>query len=262
MAVRRNSDLRKVGQRIRRILEEEMREEEINGLCENFTKGVSKKWMLKVRSRLAEEFDTKVTEDGLQAELWKKVLFDAKDPDAEVLPEWMCTGFPLGIEGEIENTGIFPATEMDSDAIEASRLEGVFVEDFGGEVTNYSSFAEAGAPAEELLQHMVDTGRSEVVHSWDEVVEKVGLGAKLTKMACIVKMKENGEMKYRLVVDCRRSGINGLSHVRERVILPKITDVVSSIHNLMNRGTPGGEEQELELFSADFKDAFHMLPLK
>lgn len=60
------------------------------------------------------------------------------------------------------------------------------------------------------------------------------------------------------MVDCRRSGINGLATVRERVILPKVTDFVKSVRRLLERKAEG---DELELFSTDFRDAFHMLPL-
>ena len=57
------------------------------------------------------------------------------------------------------------------------------------------------------------------------------LGQMLTWLACLVKIKENGETKYRLVVDSRRSGVNGLMTVRERVILPKVTDPLSAFQH-------------------------------
>lgn len=142
-------------------------------------------------------------------------------------------GFPLGIEEEIKNNGIFPATGVDSAAVEASRRDGLLQDDIDGAMTNYSSFEEAGEPAEELLRQMELANRADVVETWQQVEELTGGGAKLTRLACIVKLKENGEYKYRLVVDCRRSGVNGQSKVHERVILPKMTDAIASIQSLL-----------------------------
>lgn len=213
-----------------------------------------------MRKALGQEFEVHTLEDGLQPELWRALLKTAADRDAMVLPQWMASGFlPLGIEEHIENTGIFPATGSDSAAVEASRRDGIRQDDADGQLRNYASFEGAGEPAEELLAQMEKAGR--VVDTWEEVEALVGEGAKLTKLACIVKQKENGELKYRLVVDCLRSGVNGLSTVHERVILPKVTEAVASIQTpLAFHHQDTG--QELELFSADFKDAFHMLPLK
>ena len=260
-AVAKSQSLRRTGERLRRVLDECENQEEVLVMSEDITQGTSRSWVMEVRRKLCDEFQAEELEKGLQSVLWKKILEEAEDPDAEVLPRWMAEGFPLGIEGKIENTGIFPETEADSAAVEASRLEGWLQGDADGLSTNYSSFAEAGQPAEELLDQMVTAGRTEVYETWEEVQKTFGPEAKLTKLACIVKQKENGELKHRLVVDCRRSGVNGLSSVRERVILPKMTDFVKSVQHQL-RVTPEGTGDELELFSADFKDAFHMLPLK
>ena len=73
----------------------------------------------------------------------------------------------------------------------------------------YTSVEEAGIPAGELLQQMEQAGRADV---WQEAENLVGPGSKLTRLACVVREKEHGEHKCRLVVGCRRSGANGLSH--------------------------------------------------
>ena len=146
---------------------------------------------------------------------------------------------------------MFPRTESDSAAVEASRLEGHLIGDEDGSVVNYKSFLEAGDKAQELLDKLHEEGRSDVVSTWSEVLELVGPDATLTRMACIVKEKESGEIKYRLIVDSRRSGVNGLSSVRERVMLPKITDAVAGL-NRVRRHLMVGEEIE----------AFHTLPLR
>ena len=258
-AVKNSSHLREVGSRIRQIIDNHVSLKDAEDLDRDIRSGLDPKLVLRVRNALAEEFGATIEEDGLQADLWRKILTAARDPDAAVLPSWMANGFPLGIEEKITNTGIFPATDADSAAVEASRLEGQLLVDTDGSAVNYRSFEEAGGNAQDLLDQMVTAGRSEVFDTWDQVVEAVG-AARLTKMACIVKAKETGELKYRLVVDSRRSGVNGLMEVRERVILPKVTDFISSVQHLLQQAEDW-PDHSLELFGADFKDAFHMLPL-
>ena len=63
----------------------------------------------------------------------------------------------------------------------------------------------------------------------------------------------------RLVVDMRRSGINGLMALRERVILPRVSDVAESVHALFLKNN---RSPNCEFFISDFKDAFYALPLK
>ena len=105
---------------------------------------------------------------------------------------------------------------------------GVLSEDWAGDANNYKSFQEAGDKAFAELDRLVEENRADVVGTWDEVVQLVGPKAKLTQMACIVKMKEGVE-KVRLVVDMRRSGINGLMKLYERVCLPRVYDVAKSV---------------------------------
>lgn len=74
---------------------------------------------------------------------------------------------------------------------------------------------------------------------------------------CIIKRKEDGSDKVRIIVDSRRSGVNGMVRLRERVVLPRMTDITSSWYRLMS----SHHGQMIEAMSADFKDAFNMLHL-
>ena len=60
------------------------------------------------------------------------------------------------------------------------------------------------------------------------------------------------------MVDMRRSGINGLISLRERVVLPRISDVAESVSALMKSASWG---DACEAMISDFKDAFCSLPL-
>lgn len=260
-AVKQSARLREVGVWLREKLEPFITDELALKLVDDINSGVPEDWILAVRRDLCDAFQVECTSEGLQEELWRAVLSKAGDPDAECLSGWIREGFPLGIKHEIENTGVFPATDTVSAAIEASRLQGRLMDDSDGSHSNYKSFDEVVEHAQRLLDQLVQEGRTEVVQTWQEVVDRFGFDAKVTKLACVVKTRETGEVKYRLVVDSRRSGINGLMSVKERVILPKITDVVSALHALA-RKNQGWSDVQFELFSVDFKDAFHMCRLR
>ena len=260
-AVARSPSLRDVGQRLRQVMLPLVAKANLLELENNLSSGVADSWVTKLRKALCTEFGAVAVAEGLQHDLWNKLLLAAKDPDATCLSQWIRDGFPLGILHTIENTGIFPATGTVSAAIEESRIHGLLTTDADGTATNYSSFQESVTEAQELMDQLVQDGRADKFETWQEVVETFGEQAKLTRLACLVKVKETGETKYRLVVDSRRSGINGLMDVRERVILPKISDVAQSIQHLA-RLNEGWSDMTLELVSVDFKDAFHMCPLK
>ena len=88
---------------------------------------------------------------------------------------------------------------------------------------------------------------------WTAVTASVGAGAALTKLGCIQKEKPDGSIKTRLIVDMRRSGINGKMTIRQRVVLPRVTEVVTSWQQLAAMYTG----QPLTMAVIDFKDAFY-----
>ena len=59
-------------------------------------------------------------EEGYWPELFQTLLSHAQDPETAV-PEWLRVGVPLGIDNPIELCGVFPPTDSDSAAIEASK---------------------------------------------------------------------------------------------------------------------------------------------
>eukprot|EP00972_Heterocapsa_arctica_P075997 11208047-Heterocapsa_arctica.AAC.1 len=46
----------------------------------------------------------------------------------------------------------------------------------------------------------------------------------ISKMALLIKERDDGSRKLRLVVDLRRSGANALALVPERPVLPRLSD--------------------------------------
>lgn len=257
-AVARSKPLQLVGQQLRACLDPLLSNEVLEEFENADGQLLPNDLIWAARQRLAQTFHTEVLKEGYQSEIIHAVLSEANDPDTHTLHEWLTSGFPLGISEGICNNGIFPKTDEVSAAIKASQAMGELLEDWDGSAKNYKSFEEAGNKAQHELDRLVADGRADRVNTWEEVVEVVGEEAKLTKMACIVKMK-GGQEKVRIVVDMRRSGINGRMVLLERVVLPRVSDVAMSVHELLKSSGHGSTP---EFFIADFKDAFYTLKLK
>jgi len=56
-------------------------------------------------------------------------------------------------------------------------------------------------------------------------------GGTISKMGLILKTKDNGEVKRRLVLDMRRSGGNAKSRLPERLTLPRPLDVIKLLRH-------------------------------
>lgn len=259
-SVARSSSLRQVGRIIRSVLDSCRSEEVLSKWESNITQGFPKEYVDMVRNKLCHEFgaDPTPSSTGLRTDLWRKLLSQADDCEAEIIPQWFTEGCPLGIRREIAWSGAFPQTSEDTAAVEASKLEGRFMEDTAGNHQNYVSFNEAGMKAQKHLDIMVQNGRAECFRSWEAVVTKYGPECRLTKLACLIKIKDDGTEKVRLVVDSKRSGVNGMAFIRERVVLPRVSDIAASWTKLL---AANYSNAEAELCSMDFVDAFHTLPL-
>ena len=70
--------------------------------------------------------------------------------------------------------------------------------------------------------------------TWDEVERRFGKGT-CSRMALLLKEKPDGTTKRRIILDMRRSGGNSRAKVRERIILPRLGDVVDMVKNLKSR---------------------------
>ena len=115
--------LREVGAWLREKVEPFITDELASKLSNDVNSGVPEEWVLAVRRGLCDALQVECTTEGLQEELWRALLTKVGDPDAECLSDWIREGFPLGIKHEIQNTGVFPATDSVSAAIEASNYK-------------------------------------------------------------------------------------------------------------------------------------------
>ena len=188
------------------------------------------------------------SDTGYRAELAQAITELAGDPDSDV-PTWMGGNTPLGISAPIAVSGVFPLARP----AEAAAASLQFYEqnmERGWEHSNYASFEEHAEQASAEVRRLAAAGHLRALgRSWKQILLEMP-DAICTRLACLVKRKADGTIKVRLVVDMRRSGVNGLAEAPERVVLPRVIDVVNGGLELMASGDP------VEFFSGDFADAF------
>jgi len=110
--------------------------------------------------------------------------------------------------------------------------------------------------ARQELDRLVDRGFAAYLKK-DEARQNF-YRATLSRLALITKIKDSGAKKLRVIIDLLRSGGNGRARVPERIILPRISDVVASLRELYKKramhDTVG--DWEMELIGADLADAY------
>ena len=169
------------------------------------------------------------------------------------MPQWLSSGTPLGITLPIPRRGIFPESSATRAQLESA--EYLAARHGSYEVTsNYKSFEEYEQESAEEMKRLIDAGHLEVIGTWQDV-ERRWPGAMATKVATLVKRKDDGHVKTRFIVDMLRSGVNSLAEAGERIVLPRGCDLVKDVLALARQGGP------LELFTADISDAFLNLPV-
>ena len=195
-------------------------------------------------------------EEGPTGWRWKlvdAVTKQARDPDTDVA-QWLRGHTPLGIDRPIVPRGVFQWTDI-TKAQEASAEYLAALNGQGHISKNYASFHEHEEESHKELDRLIQTGHLEPLGSWEEVTSKWP-GAKATKLATLVKTKADGSLKVRFIADMRRSGVNGMVHLEEKIALPRGSDLVRDTLDLIEWG-----QAEVELYTADFTDAFLNLPI-
>ena len=185
---------------------------------------------------------------GWRWQLMQEMGKASMDPDVDV-PQWFKGATPLGINKTIPSRGVFPETEVTKAQLEAAK----HLADRGDELhitCNYSSFEDNKEDSKEELARLEKEGHLEVIGPWAKVIERWpdAIG---TKLATLVKAREDGTRKIRFIVDMRRSGVNALAEAGERIVLPRGSDFVKDLLDLVST-----HNDQVEIFTADFQDAF------
>ena len=174
---------------------------------------------------------------------------NSDDPDAKTLAEWVLHGAPLGFDEEIERRGVFPvSTGTPADEPTESEL----LRD-ASEWENWPSALEEKEDLHHLIREAERKGFCSVVPDSSLAEGLAGGKVILNKLGVIVKNRL-GKKKSRIIWDLRESKVNMKCDQSERIVLPRLLDLVHSCLKLMR------ENKRPILAAADIEDAFHNVP--
>eukprot|EP00439_Symbiodinium_sp_Y106_P060007 s2027_g8.t2 len=179
----------------------------------------------------------------------------AGDPDGDTIREWLAHGSPAGIERDIPDCGIFPASDSAEPDLDVGDL---LFRDPEGHV-NYTS-VEGVPEAQPEVQRLIDTGFVKVFDNLRDCENWLGGKPLTSKLAMVTKTRADGSVKRRLILDCRESKANQLAAKGGRILLPRPTDVIDDALFLLHCH-PAEPEVGLEALVLDFRDWFYAVPL-
>ena len=181
--------------------------------------------------------------------------------------EWLRTGAPLGISGEIPLSGVFPPVPVERRT--RAEFEELIARVNAAQFLNYTSFEDEPELSKGEIRRLVDAKFLREFDTLAELEAYVGGPVLLNKLALLVKPKPGGGQKLRLITDLLRSRGNEFLLAPERIVLPRMQDAVEMILYLLAAvesdaaaGVPGATEEEVELGSTDVKDAFFNVPVR
>ena len=166
-------------------------------------------------------------------------------------PRWGADGFAKTIlPGKL-----FPETvaerELTPDEVFAHRCVG-----------NHPSFLAVGADGrprgEQTIKEHLDSGFGLLFKTLEDAEWYLGSSVTPAPLGCIVKTKEDGTTKVRVIMDLRRNFVNAAAEVPERQVPPTVlhhaTDLLTLTHHMT-------DTDAIETMVLDFADAFMGVPL-
>ena len=177
-----------------------------------------------------------------------------EDPDSEIA-NWFRKdgGAPMGILHTPNHTGIFPKVPDDR----STRDD---LQQHHDDWSNYKSAERALPEVRSLLADMHQQQWFSEYTTMDQLKSALsGQTPIFSKLGLISKLKEDGTWKHRLIWDLLQSMVNAASTQSERIILPRLIDLINDILDLLMEKEC---DEEVWLFIIDIKSAFHLLPLK
>lgn len=167
------------------------------------------------------------------------------DPDARTLAEWLG---PLGFDEAIQSNGVFPISSGSRADIPT---EAELTREAQGWM-NWPSAIEEADELEKLILKAESQGFCHLVEDETELRNEIGAFI-LNKLGVVVKYKGDVK-KARIIWDLRESRVNQKCNQGERVVLPRLLDVVSDLKALIAQGS------QPVLAAVDIQDAFHNIP--
>ena len=194
------------------------------------------------------------SQQSLWGTLLKHLVAQSGDPDVEAA-SWPDIGTPLGILNAIPPGGVFPSLEESEYWVEGERLSSLA--EVPGADSNYVSYMENQHVADKLFLEEVQQGFAAWSPDRKTLEDEVGQLVP-SAIGVIVKMKA-GVQKVRLVHDLRRSLVNQHILISERLVLPRMRDLVNDIAQLLELAEPG---ESVKVLSLDFSNAFKQLAVR
>ena len=212
--------------------------------------------LLKVEKPAVKLKGSMMFQSPLRPEFWKAWQTFSKDPE-DMIHVWATNGVPLGMDQEVPpSNGIFPPVFESRDLPEVAPSIEVQLD-----TINYKSMYEDKDPATNELNRLVEKGFA-IKMEKKEAVEKFKSGT-LSRLALISKVKESS-IKYRIIIDMLRSGGNHRCKVPERIVLPRLQDIIRGCQDLwaLQDGDKMKEESwDIEMIGADLSDAYCHFPV-
>ena len=110
-------------------------------------------------------------------------------------------------------------------------------------------------PAHQLLKELLDAGCCTLYRDAAHAAHHLGCHPVASPLADVVKVKDDGRVKHRLIQDLKASRVNEASEVPERQVLPRFTDHGRDLH------LASQSQFESDVLILDFKNAFMTIPL-
>ncbi len=252
-SVSQSEDALATGRVIRRIVEEAIGDSDAGALLSTLGREEAPEEVHRMaaaaRAALGRHFNSRGARPrGLQALLLQKIAVAMGDPDLEAVT-WLSTSVPLGITRPIIPAGVFPEAEQPIATSAADAYDALHAAD------NYASYADYQREADDNLRAEWQQGRLEWRQTRKALEKEFGQ-ITLSRIGVIAKVK-NGALKLRLIHDLKRSGVNSQVSFKERIILPRLSDIVDDILALLEYSNDGTWDQMV----LDFRDAFKQLPV-
>eukprot|EP00972_Heterocapsa_arctica_P112127 16430066-Heterocapsa_arctica.AAC.1 len=176
------------------------------------------------------------------------MLEAAGDPE-KLVPVRLAGYTPVGIKEPVLPSGIFPTVDATGVGPSASRHWECH-ELVGTDFDNYTSYDDNVAAADAELDREIKAGYVIWAKTKHELELLVGALVP-SRVGAIVKAKADGITKVRLIHDLRQSGVNAFIRLQERLVLPRLSDAVEMLQDMLQQLQPG---EEVELMVFDFAD--------
>ena len=176
------------------------------------------------------------------------------DPETQ-FAGWLEEGAPTGVAREITACGVFPRVDTQAEADSEMYKHFAKVDC----ARNCKSAEENAALFGKEVERLIAAGYVREFRSWS-ALKREYRDVIVSRVAALIKEKDDGSVKVRIVIDMLRSMVNAFVKLSERIVLPRLMDVVTDLIDLATVCLQCGDGSEVvEQMVVDFVDAFHTI---